>query len=460
MTDAHDLFAPASTEGRLARLVTAPGLAGALAALPQAARAHARDGGFEAAPSQVLILPAGIGAGADALVGAGAGLSPFDAAGAALVLPEGDWRFEHLPAGWDPTVFAMAFALGGYQFTRYKAPRRAPARLILPEGADRAEALRVAHGVMFTRDLVNTPAADMLPSHLEAAVRGLAARFGAHVDVVTGDDLLTQNYPMIHAVGRASADAPRLIEMHWGEESHPRLALVGKGVCFDSGGLDIKPSDGMLLMKKDMGGAASVMGVASMIMQARLPVRLHVLIPAVENAISGNAFRPGDILRSRKGLTVEIGNTDAEGRLVLADALTRAIEFDPDLVVDMATLTGAARIALGPELAPLYTDDGGVRDGLVAAGQAVDDPVWPMPLWGGYDAQLDSPIADLSNTGGKLAGSVTAALFLRRFAREARAWAHFDIYAWNPAVRPGRPAGGELLGGRALWHFLQQRYGG
>lgn len=460
MTDAHDLFAPASAEGRLARLVTAPGLAGALAALPQAARAHARDGGFEAAPSQVLILPAGIGAGADALVGAGAGLSPFDAAGAALVLPEGDWRFEHLPAGWDPTVFAMAFALGGYQFTRYKAPRRAPARLILPEDADRAEALRVAHGVMFTRDLVNTPAADMLPSHLEAAVRGLAARFGAHVDVVTGDDLLTQNYPMIHAVGRASADAPRLIEMHWGEESHPRLALVGKGVCFDSGGLDIKPGDGMLLMKKDMGGAASVMGVASMIMQARLPVRLHVLIPAVENAISGNAFRPGDILRSRKGLTVEIGNTDAEGRLVLADALTRAIEFDPDLVVDMATLTGAARIALGPELAPLYTDDGGVRDGLVAAGQAVDDPVWPMPLWSGYDGQLDSPIADLSNTGGKLAGSVTAALFLRRFAREARAWAHFDIYAWNPAARPGRPAGGELLGGRALWHFLQQRYGG
>lgn len=458
MTDALDLFADASAKGRLARVVTAPAVAGALAALPEAARAHARDCGFEAGPSQVLILPAG--AGADALVGAGAGLSPFDAAGAALLLPEGDWRFEHLPPGWDPTVFAMAFALGGYQFTRYKAPRRAPARLIPPEGADRAEASRVAAGAILTRDLVNTPAADMLPSHLEAAVRGLAARFGAHVDVVTGDDLLTQNYPMIHAVGRASADAPRLIEMHWGEDSHPRLALVGKGVCFDSGGLDIKPGDGMLLMKKDMGGAASVMGVASMIMQARLPVRLHVLIPAVENAISGNAFRPGDILRSRKGLTVEIGNTDAEGRLVLADALTRAIEFDPDLVVDMATLTGAARIALGPELAPLYTDDDAVRDALVAAGQAVDDPVWPMPLWGGYDAQLDSPIADLSNTGGKLAGSVTAALFLRRFAREARTWAHFDIYAWNPAARPGRPAGGELLGGRALWHFLQQRYGG
>ena len=458
MTETQDLFADASASGRLARVVTTDTLADVLAGLPDAARAHAADCGFEAGPSQVVMLPSG--SGADALVGAGVGLSPFDAAGAALTLPEGDWRFETLPDAWDPTVFASAFALGGYQFTRYKAPRRAAARLILPAGADRAEASRVARGTMLTRDLINTPAGDMLPSHLEAAVRGLAARRGAQVSVITGDDLIKESYPLIHAVGRASTDAPRLIELHWGEESHPRLALVGKGVCFDSGGLNIKPGDGMLLMKKDMGGAASVMGVASMIMDARLPVRLHVLIPAVENAISGNAFRPGDVLRSRKGLTVEIGNTDAEGRLVLADALTRAIEFDPDLVVDMATLTGAARIALGPELAPLYTDDAAVRDGVVAAGQAVDDPVWPMPLWDGYDAQLDSPIADLSNTGGKLAGSVTAALFLRRFAREARAWAHFDIYGWNPSARPGRPAGGELLGGRALWHFLQQRYGG
>ncbi|MCC5996719.1 MAG: leucyl aminopeptidase family protein, partial [Oceanicaulis sp.] len=396
----------------------------------------------------------------DALVGAGAGRSPFEAAGAALALPEGAWRFEALPEGWDPTVCATAFALGGYQFTRYKSPRRAPARLAPPEGADRAEALRVAAGAILTRDLINTPAGDMLPGDLEAAVRGLAARFGAEVTVITGDALLEENYPLIHAVGRASTDAPRLIELHWGEDKHPRLALVGKGVCFDSGGLNIKPGDGMLYMKKDMGGAASVMGVASMIMDARLPVRLHVLIPAVENAISGNAFRPGDILSSRKGLTVEIGNTDAEGRLVLADALTRAIEFDPDLVVDMATLTGAARIALGPELAPLYTDDSAVRDGVIAAGHAVDDPVWPMPLWDGYDTLLDSPIADISNTGGKLAGSVTAALFLRRFAREARAWAHFDIFGWNPSARPGRPQGGELLGGRALWRYLKQRYKG
>lgn len=458
MTQTLDLFADASATGRLARLVTSHGLAGALAGLPDAARAHAVDCGFEAAPGQVVMLPPG--SGADALVGAGPGTSPFDPAGAALTLPEGEWRFENLPQGWDPTVFASAFALGGYQFTRYKAPRRAAARLVLPAGADRAEAMRVAQGVMLTRDLINTPAGDMLPSHLEAAVRGLAARFGADVSVISGDDLLRENYPLIHAVGRASTDAPRLIELHWGEASHPRLALVGKGVCFDSGGLNIKPGDGMLLMKKDMGGAASVMGVASMIMDARLPVRLHMLIPAVENAISGNAFRPGDILRSRQGLTVEIGNTDAEGRLVLADALTRAVEFDPDLVVDMATLTGAARVALGPELAPLYTDDEGVRDAVTAAGRAVDDPVWPMPLWDGYDTLLDSPIADLSNTGGKFAGSVTAALFLRRFAREARAWAHFDIFGWNPSARPGRPAGGELLGGRALWHFLKQRYKG
>lgn len=459
MTDAHDLFAPASAEGRLARLVTAPGLAGALAALPQAARAHARDGGFEAAPSQVLILPAGIGAGADALVGAGAGLSPFDAAGAALVLPEGDWRFEHLPAGWDPTVFAMAFALGGYQFTRYKAPRRAPARLILPEDADRAEALRVAHGVMFTRDLVNTPAADMLPSHLEAAVRGLAARFGAHVDVVTGDDLLTQNYPMIHAVGRASADAPRLIEMHWGEESHPRLALVGKGVCFDSGGLDIKPGDGMLLMKKDMGGAAAAIAAAKMVMAARLPVRLRLLVPAVENAISGDAFRPGDVLPSRKGFSVEIGNTDAEGRLILADALALADEEEPTLMADFATLTGAARVALGPDLPPFYTHDDRLAADLARLAAKVHDPIWRLPLWQPYDGLLDSRVATLNHiSGGPFAGSITAALFLNRFVERCRSYVHFDIFAWNPSTKPGRPEGGEVQAARAVHALIGERH--
>jgi len=456
MTTTDDLFAPEGAPARTARIIPAAGLEKALSALPDNVRAHVRDSGFEAAPSQTVLLPDAGGA----LVGAGPARSPFDIAGAAMTLPEGAWALESLPETWDPALTAAAFALGGYQFTRYKQPRRAPARLVPPPGADIAEARRVAAGAMLTRDLVNTPAGDMLPSHLEAAVRGLAARYGAEIRVITGDDLLRENYPLIHAVGRASADAPRLIELEWGEASHPRLALVGKGVCFDSGGLDIKPADGMLLMKKDMGGAATVLGAALMIMDAGLAVRLHVLIPAVENAISANAFRPGDIIESRKGLTVEIGNTDAEGRLVLADAITRACEDNPDLLVDMATLTGAARVALGPELAPVYTPDDAISAGLKAAGEAVDDPVWPMPLWDGYDSWLDSEIADLSNTGsGKTAGSITAALFLRRFAAEAKAWAHFDIFAWNPSARPGRPAGGEMLGGRALYHWLKQRYG-
>jgi leucyl aminopeptidase len=455
---AADLFADAET-ARTARLVTSKGLADALAALPEAARRHAESSGFDGGASQVVILP--VGAGVDALVGAGSGESAFEFAGAAMSLPEGGWALEGLPAAINPTQAAIAFLLGGYQFTRYRAPRRAAASLVAPDGCDIEEAARVARGVRLTRDLVNTPAGDMLPSDLEAVLRDLAEVHGASVNVVAGDDLLAQNYPMIHAVGRAADDAPRLIELEWGEDTHPRLALVGKGVTFDSGGLDIKPASGMRNMKKDMGGAATVLGVAEMIMSAKLPVRLHVLIPAVENAISGNAFRPGDILKSRKGLTVEIGNTDAEGRLVLADAITRACELDPDLLIDMATLTGAARVALGPELAPVYTADEEFAAALKAEGQACDDLVWPMPLHDGYDSWIDGDISDLSNTGASaFAGSITAALFLRRFASDAKTWAHFDIFAWNPTARPGRPAGGEMLGGRALWRVLKQRYGG
>lgn len=457
-SDPSQIFADPD-HARTARLVTAPGLEAALAALPDAARRHAEASGFEAWAGQVVILP--VGAGVDALVGAGKGASAFEFAPAALNLPEGGWALENLPEGIDPTEAGIAFLLGGYQFTRYKAPRRAPARLVAPEGCDVEEAARVARGVALTRDLVNTPAGDMLPSDLEAVSRDLAELHGAHIDVVTGDDLLDQNYPMIHAVGRAADDAPRLIEMEWGDESHPRLALVGKGVCFDSGGLNIKPGAGMLNMKKDMGGSATVLGVADMIMSANLPVRLHVLIPAVENAISGNAFRPGDILKSRKGLSVSIGNTDAEGRLVLADAITKAAEHDPDLLIDMATLTGAARVALGPELAPVYTEVEGLAEALQAEGKACDDLVWPMPLHDGYDSWMDGDIADLSNTSSmSFAGSITAALFLRRFASDAKAWAHFDIFAWNPSARPGRPAGGEMLGGRALYRVLKKRYGG
>ncbi len=451
-------FAPSAD--RSVRVVAAADLDAVLAGLSEAAARHARAAGFAGDPGEVVLLPAGEGP--FALVGAGAAATPFDIAAAALALPEGDYALDALPEDWDATQTAIALAFGGYQFTRYKAAKRAPARFVLPEGADGAEAARVVAGAKLTRDLVNTPAGDMLPSDLEAAARKLADAHGARVTVTTGDDLLKEGdaYPMIHAVGRASVDAPRLIEFEWGEASHPRLALVGKGVCFDSGGLDIKPADGMLLMKKDMGGSANVLGLASIIMDAKLPVRLHVLIPAVENAISGNAFRPGDILTSRAGLTVEIGNTDAEGRLVLADAITKAVESDPDLLIDMATLTGAARVALGPEVSPYYTGNGQLADAIAGAGDQVADPVWRMPLWDGYDGWLESPIADLSNTGsGKLAGSITAALFLRRFAAEAKDWVHFDIFAWNPTGRPGRPQGGEMLGARALWTMLKDRYG-
>ncbi|WP_439637674.1 leucyl aminopeptidase family protein [Oceanicaulis sp.] len=454
-----DLFASPSDFARTARLVTASDLDSELSRLSDSSAAHARASGFEAGPGQVVMLPGE--AGLDALVGAGSGQSPFDAAGAALALPEGDWAYDGLPEGWDATQTAIAFALGGYQFTRYKSPKRAPARLVTAQDCDVAEAERVAKGVMLTRDLINTPAGDMLPSHLEAEARKLADAHGASVTVTTGDALLEHNYPMIHAVGRAATDAPRLIEFEWGDESHPRLALVGKGVCFDSGGLDIKPADGMLLMKKDMGGSATVLGLASMIMDAKLPVRLHVLIPAVENAISGNAFRPGDILTSRKGLTVEVGNTDAEGRLVLADAITKACESDPELLIDMATLTGAARVAMGPDVAPFYTDVDAIAEGVAAAGESVDDPVWRLPLWNRYDEWLDSPIADLSSTGsGRFAGSITAGLFLRRFGSDAKEWAHFDIFGWTPAARPGRPQGGEMLAGRAVYTYLRTRFHG
>ncbi len=452
-----EYFAPSAE--RTVHIVTQVGFDDQIAALPTAASAHVAASGFKASAGEVLMLPAGEGA--EALIGAGKAQSPFDIAAAAMKLPEGDWAVSGLPESWDATQAAIALAFGGYQFADYKAPKRAPARFVAPEGADGSEASRVVDGARLTRDLVNTPAGDMLPSDLEAETRVLADRYGAEVTVTVGEDLVEQNYPMIHAVGRASVDAPRLIEMGWGESRHPRLTLVGKGVCFDSGGLDIKPADGMLLMKKDMGGAANVLGLASMIMDAKLPVRLHVLIPAVENAIAGNAFRPGDILDSRKGLTVEVGNTDAEGRLVLADALTKALEDEPDLLIDMATLTGAARIALGPQVSPFYTDDEDLAGAIAEAGAQIDDPVWRMPLWDGYDAWLDSPIADLSSTGqGRFAGSITAALFLRRFAEGAKSWVHFDIFAWNPTARPGRPQGGEMLGARALWSMLKARYGG
>ena len=426
--------------------------------LTPASVAWAKANGFSGEAGRALILPGDNGAIAGALFGIGEGEGSLAVGALARTLPEGEWSFASTPT--DPELAALGLILGGYVFTRYgKKPGKA-LRFALPSGADAARIRRIADGVFLTRDLVNTPTSDMGPDELEKAVRILAGTHKAEVSVIKGDDLLKQNFPMIHAVGRASVGAPRLIDMTWGGMNAPKVTLVGKGVCFDTGGLDIKPSSGMLLMKKDMGGAANVLGLASMIMAAGLKVRLRVLIPAVENSIAGNAFRPGDVLVSRKGITVEIGNTDAEGRLVLADALALADAEEPQMLIDMATLTGAARVALGPDLPPFYTGDEALASELAAASLAVEDPLWRMPLWRPYDAKLSSKIADINNvTTDGFAGSITAALFLKRFVEKTAGWAHFDIFAWNPSDRPHGPAGGEAQGIRALERIISTRFG-
>lgn len=351
---------------------------------------------------------------------------------------------------------AFGWALGSYQFTRYKKARRKPADLQLGASAKVAQALGLAEAVKLVRDLVNTPAEDMGPADLADIVREQAERFGAEFDEWVGEELLAQNFPAIHAVGRAAAREPRLLELNWGNAKHPRLAIVGKGVCFDTGGLDIKGAEGMRLMKKDMGGAAHAIALARLVMQRKLPYRLQLLVPAVENAISGNAYRPGDVVRTRKGLHVEIGNTDAEGRVVLADALAYAAEDEPKVMIDFATLTGAARVALGPELPALFANDEKLAAKLLAAAVKVEDPVWRMPLWRGYRRLFESDVADINNSGkGGFAGAIVAALFLERFVPEATPWAHFDTYAWNDVSRPGRPAGGDAMGLRAALAALE-----
>ncbi len=416
-----------------------------LARGPEALASLARFNNFSGEIGSVLCAREG------ALIGVGDGFDPFAAATGAEKLPEGDYRIDGADAAQ-----CFAWLLGAYRFDRYKAAKSPSARLIAPEGLDTRQARREATATGFVRDLVNTPAADMGPDALEREARALAATHGARVSVVAGDDLLEQNFPLIHAVGRAAAIAPRLIDLEWGRPDAARVTLVGKGVTFDSGGLDIKGAEGMSLMKKDMGGAANALGLARMIMEAKLDLHLRVIIPAVENAIAGNAFRPGDIIRSRKGLTVEIGNTDAEGRLVLADAMTLGAEAKPQIVITLATLTGAARVALGPELPPFYCDDDPFARTVIEASQAVHDPMWRMPLWKPYASSLSSPVADLNNSpGGSFAGSVIAALFLKRFAPEDAVWGHFDIYAWRAKPAPGRPAGGEAQVIRALYAALE-----
>jgi leucyl aminopeptidase len=374
------------------------------------------------------------------------------------LLPAGTYRFANAPH--DARLAALSFALGSYRFARYRKAQDKEIRLELPAGVDGPDLTRIAEGVGLARDLINTPANDMGPAELESAARALATRHGATVRTIVGDDLITENFPLIHAVGRAADQAPRLVDMGWGNPADPKITLIGKGVCFDTGGLDIKTESGMLNMKKDMGGAATVLALAHMLMDRGTKVRLRVLLPVVENAISGSAFRPRDIYRSRKGLSVEIGNTDAEGRLIMADALALADEEAPELIVDMATLTGAARVALGAEVVPFYTDDDALAAALARSADAESDPLWRLPLWRPYDQMLDSKVADVNNVAaGGFAGSIMAALFLSRFVSAAKAWLHCDIYAWNQAAKPGRPEGAECQAARALYHLLAARYG-
>jgi leucyl aminopeptidase len=413
--------------------------------------------GFAGQRGRLLPLPDATGAVAGYAFGLGGSDRPRLVTGlAAAALEPGRYRLEG--ALGDPTIAALGFRLGAYRFDRYRKPRD-PVELADVPGADLAEVDRLVEAAILARDLVNTPTSDLGPQALEDAARTLAVRHGMSIEVTTGDDLLAGNFPMIHAVGRAAAEAPRLVDMRWGDPGHPLVTLVGKGVTFDTGGLDIKPSAGMLLMKKDMGGAANILGLAHAVMSAGLRLRLRVLLPIVENAISASAFRPGDVLRARNGTTVEIGNTDAEGRLILGDALALADEESPDLIVDMATLTGAARVALGPELPPLYTADDTLAADLMAAGALSDDPLWRLPLWAPYQSMISSKIADVNNAGqGGFAGSITAALFLQRFVRTARSWAHLDIFAWAPEARAGRSFGGTDQGIRAVYGVLKQRY--
>ena len=453
------LLPPSNAAAVPVHAVAAAGLAAHLAALPPAAAAWAATTGFAAATGEVALIPDGEGGLASVILGLGAAdPRPSLLAGKLPgALPPGTYR---LAGGFDdPALASLAFALGAYRFTRYRGAGNDTRRLVLPAGAD--DVARVADGVFLARDLINTGANDLGPAELAAAAEALARRHGASFRQIVGDALLADNLPLVHAVGVAATPerAPRLVDMTWGDASNPKITIVGKGVCFDTGGLDIKPSAGMLLMKKDMGGAANALGLAHMIMDARLPVRLRVLIPAVENAIAAAAFRPGDVFRSRTGLTVEIGNTDAEGRLVLADALALAAEESPALIADFATLTGAARVALGPEIIPVYTRDDALAADVVRQGDRVADPLWRMPLWQPYMTMLDSKIADINNAGASpFAGSITAALFLSRFVPENIPWLHGDIYAWNPSTKPGKPEGGEAQAIRALYSLLGERY--
>ena len=453
-------FAEAGQPPRILHLLRKDEVEGWIEGLDVPARAWVRSAGFHGKAGEVVLLP-----GADGGVAAAAGglgddkdraRKRFVAADLRSKLPEGVWSFDTTLDGADLDEAALGWLLAGYVFDRFASASPPKARLAAPVGVDAARLERIAAGEALVRDLINTPSSHMGPAELEEAARALAAEFGARIEVTEGEALLSANFPMIHAVGRASPRTPRLIDLRWGDDG-PSLTLVGKGVCFDTGGLNLKPGSSMGLMKKDMGGAANVLGLARILMAEGAKLRLRVLIPAVENAVSGASFRPGDILDSRKGLTVEINNTDAEGRLVLGDALALADEERPELIVSMATLTGAARVAVGPDLAPFYTDHDADAAALERAAREVRDPVWRLPFWDAYEPMIEPGIADLDNApSGGFAGSITAALFLRRFVTETPRYMHFDIFGWTPLAKPGRPKGGTGQAIRALHRALPE----
>jgi leucyl aminopeptidase len=443
---------PITVVDRAAFQALAPGL-------PEATRAWLATVGFVGAADSHALVPGADGRLAQVFAGVGHVAHPFALSSLPLALPAGEYRLDDAGLALQAEAAAMSWELGGYRFDLYKPAKREPATLWLASGADAERGLALAAAIAATRDLVNTPAEHMGPAELAGAAKALAAQYGAKYSETVGDALLKKNFPSIHAVGRASMRSPRLIEVNWGNPKHPKLALVGKGVCFDTGGLNIKPGEGMRQMKKDMGGAANALGLATLIMALKLPVRLQLLIPAVENSISGNAYRPGDIIKTRKGLHIEIGNTDAEGRVILCDALAYAAEGEPDLVIDLATLTGAARVALGAQLPALFAKHMDTARDLVDLGLKLDDPLWHMPLWAPYHAGIESNIGDIVNTGkSPLAGAINAALFLEDFLPAQQDWLHVDLFAWNDAPRPGRPVGGEAQTLRTLLAYLEQRY--
>jgi leucyl aminopeptidase len=462
MTDPHGFAAAPGVNVRPLYLLSRDRLEGWRQLQPQAVAQWLMAHGFDASPGSMLALPAGDGMLAGAVLGVGDPLDPYSYAHAPYALPSGDWQVAGDVDAATRNALQLGWGLGSYRYSRYRDPPRAPARLLL--GAAGEDGLDAETGDMLAacvrvRDLVNTPTEHLGPEQLEQVVRGIAQMHGAQFESIVGDALLQQNFPAIHAVGRGSHRAPRLLKLQWGDAAHPHVALVGKGVCFDTGGLNLKLADGMRNMKKDMGGAAHAIALAELIMARTLPLRITLLVPAVENAIGPEAFRPGEVIATRTGVHVEIDNTDAEGRVVLGDALAHAGEFKPALLLDFATLTGAARVALGPDLPALYANDDAVAELWLGAGMQVRDPVWRMPLWRPYLRYLTSNIADIANSGpSRMAGSITAALYLERFVPAQQPWAHLDVYAWNDSDRPGRPTGGEAQGLRAAYAMLKTRF--